>query len=117
MVVRFVRRKKSYENFLIPTQKKKKKKLRLWLIHHIVLIKTCTRYHSSLELGTDTTYNNVGARTVWVKSLGSSLDKRQATVQLTVHADGMPYTSSMIVFHGKGLRITSEQQQWVNECL
>ena len=65
------------------------------------------------EIGTDTTYNNAGDRTVWVKSLGSGLDKRQATVQLTVHADGIPHTPPMIVFRGKGLRITSkEQEQW-----
>ena len=65
------------------------------------------------EVGTDSTYNDTGARTVWVKSLGSGLDKRQATVQLTVHADGQPHTCPMIVFRGKGLQILSkEQKQW-----
>ena len=65
------------------------------------------------EVGTDITYNDTGARTVWVKSLGSGLDKRQATVQLTVHADGMPHSRPMVVFRGKGLRITSkEKTQW-----
>ena len=65
------------------------------------------------EIGTDSTYSETGARTVWVKSLGSGLDKRQATVQLTGHADGIPHPRPMIVFHGKGLRITTkEQQQW-----
>lgn len=38
------------------------------------------------ETGTNTTYNETGARTVWIKSTGSGLDKRQATFQLTVHA-------------------------------
>ena len=65
------------------------------------------------EIGTDTTYNETGCRTVWVKSLGSGFDKRQATVQLTVHADGLPHTRPMIVFRGKGLRITKkEQKRW-----
>ena len=50
------------------------------------------------KMGTDLTYNETGARTVWVKSLGSGLDKRQATVQLTVHADGIAQTPPMIVF-------------------
>ena len=65
------------------------------------------------EVGTTTTYNDTGARTVWIKSLGSGLDKRQATVQLTVHANGIAQTPPMIVFRGKGLRITSkERNQW-----
>ena len=63
------------------------------------------------EIGTDSTYNTTGARTVWVKSLGSGLDKRQVTVQLTVQADGISYTSPMIVFRGKGLRITSKDAE------
>ena len=63
------------------------------------------------EVGTGATYNETGARTVWVKSLGSGLDKRQATVQLTVHADGLPQTLPMVVFRGKGLRITSKEKQ------
>ena len=41
------------------------------------------------------------------------LDKRQATVQLTVHADGIPQTPPMVVFRGKGLRINSqERNRW-----
>lgn len=65
------------------------------------------------EIGTSATYNEVGARTVWVKSLGSGLDKRQATVQLTVHADGEPQTLPMVIFRGKGLRISStERKLW-----
>ena len=65
------------------------------------------------EVGTVITYNETGARTVWVESLGSGWDKRQATVQLTVHADGKAHTQPMIVFCGKGLRIThKEQKSW-----
>ena len=67
------------------------------------------------EVGTSTTYNELGARTVWVKSLGSGLDKHQATVQLTVHADGVAHTPPMVVFRGKGLRISSKERQlWDN---
>lgn len=45
--------------------------------------------------------------------MGSGLDKRQATVQLTVHADGEPQTLPMIIFRGKGLRISSiERNLW-----
>ena len=41
------------------------------------------------------------------------LDKRQATVQLTVLADGIPQTPPMVVFGGKGLRINSqERNRW-----
>ena len=63
------------------------------------------------EIGTKSIYNDIGAQTVWVKSLSSRLDKRQATVQLTVHADGVPHTPPIIVFRGKGLRINSKEQQ------
>ena len=68
------------------------------------------------EIGTDTTYNATGSRTVWVKSFGSGLDKWQATVQLTVNADGISHTRPMIVFRGKGLRIKSKEQHlWDRE--
>lgn len=62
-----------------------------------------------LEVGTSTTYNDIGSNTVWVKSLGSGIDKRQATVQLTVHADGLPQTPPIVVFRGKGLKINSKE--------
>ena len=67
------------------------------------------------EVGTSTTYNELGAHTVWVKSLGSGLDKRQATVQLTVHVDGVAHTPPMVVFRGKGICISSKERQlWDN---
>ena len=60
----------------------------------------------------------MGARTVWVKSLGSGLDKHRATVQLTVHADGVAQTPPMVVFRGKGLRISSKERQlWDNRVV
>ena len=41
----------------------------------------------------------------------SGLDKRQCTVQLTVFADGVPRIRLLVIFHGKGLRITHEEQE------
>jgi DDE superfamily endonuclease len=52
------------------------------------------------------TYEPRGAKSVWLKSQGSGLEKRQATVQLTIHADGIPRTKPLLVFRGKGKRIT-----------
>ena len=63
------------------------------------------------EIRTDSTYNTTAARTVWVKSLRTGLDKRQVKVQLTVHTHDIASTSPMIVFRGKGLHITSKQKQ------
>jgi len=59
------------------------------------------------------TYESRGAKTVWVKSSGSGLDKRQATVQLTVFVDGIRRVQPLIVFRGKGLRISQkERSSW-----
>ena len=51
------------------------------------------------------TYDTRGAATVWLKSQGSGLDKRQVTVQLTIHADGEPRTRPLVIFKGTGKRI------------
>ena len=56
------------------------------------------------------TYETCGAKTVWVKSNGSGLDKRQATVQLTIFADGAKRVKPLIVFRGKGLRINEREK-------
>ena len=59
------------------------------------------------------TYDTIGSKTVWGHSQGSGLDKRQAPVQLTIHADGVPRTKPLIVFRGKGTRITAtEKKAW-----
>ena len=65
------------------------------------------------EFLSGSTYDTVGSKTVWGRSQGSGLDKRQATVQLTIHADGVPRTKPLIVFRGKGTRITAaEKSTW-----
>lgn len=59
------------------------------------------------------TYDTTGAKTVWVKSTGSGLDKRQCTVQHTIHADGIRHIKPLIVFKGTGQRISQvEKNQW-----
>ena len=41
----------------------------------------------------------------------SGLDKRQATVQLTVFADGVDRVRPTIIFKRKGLRITTKEKE------
>ena len=41
----------------------------------------------------------------------SGLDKRQATVQLTVFADGVDRVRPTIIFKRKGLRITAKEKE------
>jgi hypothetical protein len=52
------------------------------------------------------TYSNKGDRTIWVQSSQSGWDKCQATLQLTVFADGIPRVQPLIFFRGKGLGTT-----------
>jgi hypothetical protein len=60
-----------------------------------------------------TTYETRGAKTIWIKSNGSGLEKRQATVQLTIFADGIKRVQPLVVFFGKGMRIPAkEKEQW-----
>ena len=53
-----------------------------------------------------TTYDQTRAHTVWVCGAASGLDKRQCTVQLTIFAGGVARVKPLIIFHGKGARIT-----------
>ena len=52
------------------------------------------------------TYDNKGAKTVWVQGGSSGLDKRQCTVQLTLFTDGISHVKPMVIFRGTGKRIT-----------
>ena len=52
------------------------------------------------------TYADTGDKTVWVRGGASGLDKRQCTVQLTLFADGEPRVKPLVIFRGKGKRIT-----------
>lgn len=57
-----------------------------------------------------TTYEDTGASSVWVRGGASGLDKRQCTVQLTIFADGEPRVKRLIIFRGKGKRITFREK-------
>ena len=50
------------------------------------------------------TYEEKGAKTVWVQGGSSSLDKRQCTVQLTLFADGASRVKPFAIFKGTGKR-------------
>jgi hypothetical protein len=47
------------------------------------------------------TYDTTGVRTVFVKQTGSGWDRRQATLQILVHADGIQRCKPLLIFHGK----------------
>ena len=57
------------------------------------------------------TYADKGSSEVWCVSGSSGLDKRQCSVQLTIFADGVPSVRPLVIFRGKGLRITREEQE------
>jgi len=52
------------------------------------------------------TYNKKGEKTIWAQSSQSGWDKRQATIQLTVFADGIPPVKPLVFFRGMGVGAT-----------
>ena len=56
------------------------------------------------------TYDTTNSSTVWVRGGQSGLDKRQCTVQLTIFADGEPRVKPLLIFRGKGKRISLREQ-------
>jgi hypothetical protein len=52
------------------------------------------------EFNEGKTYAKRGSKTVWVKEQRSGWNKRQATLQLCIHADGKPHTNPLIMFKG-----------------
>ena len=50
------------------------------------------------------TYALAGSKTVWVKTAQSRQDKRQATLQIVLHANGELRYKLLLIFHGKGDR-------------
>jgi len=52
------------------------------------------------------TYNEIGEKTIWAQSFQSGRDKRQATIQLTVFADGIPQIKPLVCFRGIGIGAT-----------
>ena len=64
------------------------------------------------DLNSGKTYADKGSKTVWCRSAGGSgLDKRQATVHLTIFGDGMPRTKPLVIFRGTGQRMTQAEKQ------
>jgi hypothetical protein len=52
------------------------------------------------EFNDGRTYARKGGKTVWVKAQRSGWEKRQATLELTLHADGLPHTKPRLMFKG-----------------
>ena len=55
-------------------------------------------------------YNKTGEKTVWHRGATSGLDKYQCTVQLTIFADGEERVPPLLIFRGKGLRISQAEK-------
>ena len=55
-------------------------------------------------------YSKTGEKTVWHRGAASGLDKRQCTVQLTIFADGEARVPPLLIFRGKGLRISQVEK-------
>jgi transposase-like protein len=55
----------------------------------------------SFEFLDNKTYDTKGVKTVFVKQTGSGWDRRQATLQILVHADGIQRCKPLLIFHGK----------------
>ena len=53
------------------------------------------------------TYAGRGDKSVWVKSGASG---RQCTVQIAIFADGEPRVKPLLIFRGKGLRISMREK-------
>ena len=56
------------------------------------------------------TYEEKGAKTVWIRGGQSGQEKRQCTVQLTIFADGVPRIKPMIILRGTGKGIKAEEK-------
>ena len=59
--------------------------------------------HLAFELDDGKIYDKKGVKEVWAQSEQSDLDNRQATVQLTVFADGVDRVRPTVILRGKGL--------------
>ena len=56
------------------------------------------------------TYADTGDKTVWVRGGASGLEKRQCTAQITLFADGEPRVKPLLIFKGKGKRISFREK-------
>ena len=57
------------------------------------------------------TYDQKGVNEVWTQSGQSGLDKRQATVQLTLFVGGIGRVRATVIFRGKGLQISAKKNK------
>ena len=55
------------------------------------------------------TYTHTGGKVVWCRIGPSGQDKRQCSV-LTIFADGKPRARPLLIFRGKGLRISKAER-------
>ena len=60
----------------------------------------------------DKTYEFEGNKQVWISQPGSGLDKRQATLQLCIKAEGEQTVKPAIIFRGKGNVLSAEQEKY-----
>ncbi|CAB3999323.1 C2H2 zinc finger [Paramuricea clavata] len=60
----------------------------------------------------DKTYDVTGNKQVWVSQPSTGLDKRQATLQLCIWAEGEQNVKPAIVFRGKGNITSAEKAQY-----
>jgi hypothetical protein len=56
------------------------------------------------------TYNTRGEKTVWIKGATSGWDKRQATLQLTIFADGGNRVKPLVFYRGIGRGVTIQRE-------
>ena len=71
--------------------------------YHLARICNMDQTPLPFELLSGQTYEPKGSKTVWVKGATSGWDKRQATLQLTIFADGEDRVLPLIFFKGKGI--------------
>lgn len=60
----------------------------------------------------DQTYEMEGNKQVWISQPGSGLDKRQATLQLCIRAEGEQTVKPAIIFRGKGNVSVAEKDKY-----
>lgn len=59
------------------------------------------------------TYSKKGLKHIWSRNIASGLEKRQATLIITLFGDGAFRTPPVIVFRGQGISLTElEKSQW-----
>ena len=73
---------------------------------------TSTRYLSHSVVNQEKTYEVEGSKHVWVSQPSNGLDKRQATLQLCIRAEGEQNVKPAIVFRGKGNASQEEKVQY-----